>query len=263
MAAIRGHGGTTAWIDAPADTAFAVTRRLVNSARAAGATTVQLSARERPGAAPLGAAPAYGLAGVCREGPWPVRGVAPLVTLSVQGNASRSWIVATARFLPVVERNGVAKPIDGLPTECLAIPPCAEVFASDAMAAEACRSPGSSALERVGLGGPDGCVVPQVASAQEALNWSTAIADRVRAWGLDENSLVTVMPEAVAHHGGVVAVVEGFRAAGAPDVSVGTRLLIQGNDGPPACDAVVRDAEGLRKAGARWLGGLRAAIAPR
>jgi hypothetical protein len=50
--------------------------------------------------------------------------------------------------------------------------------------------------------------------------------------------------------------VNGLLVGGARP-AVGVVALIEGNDGPPACDAPVRDATGLALAGAAWLGSAR------
>jgi hypothetical protein len=56
-------------------------------------------------------------------------------------------------------------------------------------------------------------------------------------------------------------VLGGFRDAGANVPALGLSLLVEGNDGPPICDADIRDAASLAAAGARWLGGVRDAAA--
>ena len=255
---LQAHQGRPAWIELPPSTLFLTTRRVVNSALAANVGPVVLSSTGGTRAVPLGKPPRYGLAATCPDGPRQVEGVEPLVTLSIQRGPEGAWLFATARYLPVLEHGGGKQAVDGLPNACLAIPPCERLF-SDPELVSACQGGEmkGAAPGRVTLGGPSGCFTDLAADLPAIERWPVQVAERVGELALGERPLIVVMPEAQVPHAAVVAVLDGFTKAKARPVSVGTTLLIQGNDGPPRCDAPVRSAQMLASAGARWLGALR------
>ncbi|MEQ1504092.1 MAG: hypothetical protein ABMB14_17750 [Myxococcota bacterium] len=255
VAAAMTPGPRPVWVSAPPDLPFWGVRRLLGSARDAGAADAWLSIAGSPEVFPISPAPRYELGGVC-EAPIPVRGVEPLITVSIQTGADGEWALATARFVPVTERG----PTDGLAPECLAIPPCDALFPDGPLRA-ACLAPGDAAPERVGLGGDTGCLLPIAKQPEDVAGWRPELTARITALGLGERPLRIVMPEARSRLDAVVAVVGAFVDAGLPAPAIGATLLVEGNDGPPVCNASVQDRDGLALAGARWIGGVLAKAA--
>lgn len=259
------QGEGALWLELPPDTSFHLVRRMVNSARRAQREPLVVSASGDSVVHPLVAPPRYGLAGSCPDGAYPVLGVRPLITVSIQTGRDGAWLLGSARFLPVVQRHGETGPVDGLPPQCLHSPACEDAFGADAAALEACRegeaSP-TSAPKRVGLGGPTGCVAPIASEPSEVAGWHAEVAELVKTLRLGEQPLVMVMPEARVRLDALLALLTGFEMAGAGTPAIGTTLLIEGNDGPPLCQATVRSAADLVGAGARWLGSRRADPAP-
>ncbi|HHO54531.1 MAG TPA: hypothetical protein ENK18_27580 [Deltaproteobacteria bacterium] len=253
--ALAPHAGQPIWLDLPADTPFYVVRKLLNSARHADSGPPILSIQGASRTFTLSDPPSYGLGGACTEGALPVLGTEPLITLSVQTGRGGTWVVGSARFLPVVERRGQRRPVDGLPDRCLAAPDCGHLFAGDPVLEAACREGSEAgAPGRVLLGGGNGCLLPIASGPGELEAWRRELPGRIELLGLGEQELLMVMPEAGVRLDALIAVIEGFQP-GVP--AVGSALLIQGNDGPPICNAPVRSRADLVAAGARWLGGLR------
>lgn len=263
LVATFAHGSGPLWVELPADTPFHIVRRVVNSARATDREPMVLSASGGDVVHPVVAAPRYGLGGACPDGPRPVEGVAPLITISVQTGRDGAWLLGNARFLPVVARYGDVGPVDGLPPGCLQVPACDSLFDGDAAAACSEGVTDAMATPRVGLGGPTGCMAKIASEPAEVEGWKDEVAALVRSLGLGRQPLVMIMPEARVRLDALLALLTGFERAGAGTPAVGTTLLIEGNDGPPLCRAEVRDAAALDQAGARWLGHVKGTAAAR
>jgi hypothetical protein len=242
------------WVSLPPETAFWGVRRTLGSAKEAGAGPVYLSARGAPEAFLLPAAPKYQLLTTC-EAPIPVTGVDALVTWSLQGGLDEAWVIASARFVPVT----AGGPTDGLPPECLAVPPCETLFPEGPLRTACTAQAGQPAPDRVTLGGERGCLLPIAKQPADVARWRPEIAKLVGSLGLADRKLLVVMPEAWTRLDALLAIVGGFVDAGLPVPAVGTTALVEGNDGPPVCNATVQDAAGFAEASARWLGGHHAA----
>jgi hypothetical protein len=242
-------------VELPPDTMFWKVRKVLGSAKVAETGPVWLSAGKE--AFPLAASPRYGLGGTCAE-PVPVSGARPLVTLSLQTGADGAWVLASARFLPQTPKG----PVQGLPDECLHVPGCDAVYPEGPLR-EACALGAGGAPERVGLGGELGCVLPIAKAPEQVATWRKDLPAVIGQLGLGGQELLVVMPEARTRYDAVLAVLGGFTDAGHPAPAVGFTLLVEGNDGPPVCNAPVRTAAALEEAGARWVGAhVRPAEAP-
>ena len=99
-------------------------------------------------------------------------------------------------------------------------------------------------------------MLPIARAPADVARWRAELPGVIGQLGLAEQPLVMVMPEARVRLDALTAVLHGFADAGAPVPAVGATLLIQGNDGPPVCNATVRSAADLADAGAAWLGAL-------
>ena len=246
---LAGVGGV--WIDLPGDTPWYRVRKMIGSARAAGVPAIWLGVSNEAAAPVLaGEEPTIGLKMSCRNGPLAWTGVQPRVTLAIQRSAEGTWVVANARFLPVVD--GV--PTDGLPPECLASVTCADRYAG--AEAEACEAGRVEPFAgRVELGGEVGCMLPFLGPETPLASWVDALPPVLKSLTLDAGDPVLVSPEAKVRWDAVVAVLRGFPDAGLPVPALG-KPLVEGNDGIPMCTADVRDGAGLRAAGARRAGTL-------
>jgi hypothetical protein len=249
---VRGTAGV--WLDVPADTEFWAVRRMLGSASEVDAGPVWLGVG--PDAVRLADTAKFTLASCPADGSTVVPiGAEPLVTLSLQAGREGAWVVASARFVPVTDRG----PTDGLSPACLSGPACDAIYPEGPLRA-ACTEGGGT--DRVALGGATGCFLPIARSPEEVAQWRTQLPAAINALGLADHRLQVVMPEARTRSDAILAVLGGFVDAGAPVPALGTTALVEGNDGPPVCNAPVGDAAALAIAGARWLGSLRPPEAP-
>lgn len=235
------------FLDLPPETPFWMVRRMVGSAREAGAPATWIGVGGA--AVELPEPPRFALA-ACAGAPVTVTGAEPLLTFSLQTGPEGAWLVASARFVPV----SGAGPVDGLDRTCLTVPPCDELFPDGPLRAACAEAGGPS---RVELGGPSGCILPIARGPAEGDQWRAELAPILTDLGVADHPLRVVMPEAMSRIDTVLGVVGAFVDAGMPAPGVGTAALVEGNDGPPVCNAPVRDRAALAEAGARWLGTLR------
>ena len=255
-AALRPYSGRSLWMELPPTATFLLLRSLANAAHKSGVASVVVSQHGGERAYPLAEPPHYALRGTCPDGPFTVVGVSPLVTVSVQTGADGTWLVGTVRFLPVADLNGSEQAVDGLSRDCLAVPACAELYGETPSLQQACETGAASedVPSRWAWGGEVGCVAPIAKADGDVQGLAPPLAETVRRLELGQHPLRMVMPEAQASVAAVLAVLAGFDEANIPTPAVGTTLLIQGNDGPPLCNAPIRDAAGLAQASAKWLG---------
>jgi hypothetical protein len=253
VAALRPASGREIAVVLPPDLPIWIVRKVVGSAREAGVIPKQIGAIGSEERFPLVDPPRYGLETTC-ETPRAAARTEPLVTLSVQSGQDGAWVLATAQFLPAFG-DGAGDAVDGLPATCVTVPPCEALYAADDALRAACEQGGGE--QRVKLGGEHGCLLPIARRPDEVGAWRAELPALIERLGLAERPLLLVMPEARVRLDAVLAVLGGFRDAGANVPPFGLSLLVEGNDGPPVCDAAVRDAKTLSAAGARWLGGVR------
>lgn len=252
VTALEGASDRPLWFELPADTPFWKLRKLVGSAKEAGHPVAGLAVHDRRDQAVTWLPPArYGLAGTCSE-PVVVKGVEPLVTLSIQSGADGAWVVATATFLPVTDKG----PVDGYDDPCLAVPACDALYPEGPLREACLLGEAHGGERRVELGGEHGCLLPIAREPEQVEVWRTDLGEVVRRLGLADRKLLVVMPEARIRVDALVAVIGGLAGAGAR-APVGSTMLVEGNDGPPVCTATVRDRATFEAAGARWLGGRR------
>lgn len=251
LAGFQGSAGRPLWVELPPETPFWAVRRVLGTAKEAEITSIWLSAAGSPELFPVTPAPRFTIGGACAE-PIAVTGAAPLITVSLQRGADGAWVVATARFIPITADG----PTEVLSNDCLAAPSCDTLF-TDPKLLEACNSGVPGAPERVTLAGERGCLLPIARTPDMVAAWRPELARVIGVLGLGDHPLRVVMPEARTRLDAVFAVLGGFVDAGLPVPNVGATLLVEGNDGPPVCNATVRDKQQLAEAGARWLGSLR------
>ncbi len=248
------QGAPGVWLDLPASLPWYRVRKALGSVATAKVEPVFLSV-EGSGVPALrpGEEPEIGLRMSCREGPLPWTGVQPRITVALQRSTEGSWAVANARFLPVVD--GV--PTDGLPVLCLAEASCSDWYSGAEK--EACEAGRAEFFDgRVSLGGEVGCLLPFLSTPDDLASWTTELPPVLKRLGLDGTEPVLVSPEARIRWDTVLTTLAAFQGAGLPLPAL-AKPLVEGNDGPPLCDATVRDAAALKAAAARRAGTLMAA----
>ncbi len=245
-------GAGTAWITAPADAEWLYVRKLFMSAREAGVGELWLGLE--------GADQAFGQPGpstasinnTCKDGPLTISDVATALSLSIQTGSDGTWAIGTARFRPIVLKGEAEVAIVDLPTSCWAPTSC-QIF-EDGTAA-ACEE--AIALEpldaRVPIGGEVGCLLPIIKEPGDAAAWRGQLRKVMKNLQISPDTETLLMVEAKAPWESVTSILGAFADRGARMPSLGTPLL-EGHDGPPICDAPIRDAASLRSARGIWLG---------
>ena len=242
------EGATGLWAELPASLPWYRARKVLGSAAEAGVEPVLLSVAGASRVLRLGEEAPIRLRMSCPGGALPWTGGVPRITLALQRSAEGTWAVAHARFLPVID--GV--PTEGLPASCLAPATCAvRYLGADLQACEAGRA--APVDGRVALGGEVGCLLPFLNHPDELHRWTAELPRVLRRLGLHGTEPVVVSPEARVRWDAVLAVLGAFEDAGLPIPALG-KPLVEGNDGPPLCDAEVRDAASLSAVGARRAG---------
>ena len=190
----------------------------------------------------------------CTGAPRAARDLAPEVRLTLQSSADGEWVVATARFAPVW---------DGVRTEtpdaCWSSSPCDAVFADADLRAACEDGAASGAPPSARLGGENGCAAPIV--RDDPTRYREALTASLRRWGLNAAVDLVVSPEPEVRWATVAATLDAIAAAGLP-FPVFPDGMVSGDDGPPVCNAQVRDAAGLAAASARDYGAHRTEVKP-
>lgn len=256
--ALRSGAQAPLWVLLPPETAFWGVRRVLGSAKEAGTGSVFLTGKGNLAESFLiTPPPKYQYKASC-DAPIPVTGAESLLTLSLQGGPEEAWVIASARFVPVTSDG----PTDGLPDECLAVPPCEDLFPEGPLREACLSSGGSPAQGRVTLGGERGCLLPIAKKPRDTETWRQELARLIPVLGLDKRPQLVVMPEASTRLDALLALLGAFSNAHLPAPAVGVSMLVEGNDGPPVCNASIQSAQQLDEASARWLGSHRPAAAP-
>jgi hypothetical protein len=229
-------------IGAPSDTAWYRVRTLLQTARMSGRADIRLvSADEVMG--PLRTPPVW--VPLCNHVEI-ARSAAPLIRLDLQHGPEGDWIMASARFQPLGEQ-GLLDTTDA----CWKGITCAEAWPAGPLR-DACElGAREGAVERVTLGGPIGCAAP-IAKPGTGDDWAQELTTNLKLWRLERADVLLSTEPAVSYGRFVEATLAIGRAGyGFPLLP---EALIQGNEGPPVCDAEIRDAGALAVATARWYG---------
>lgn len=237
------------WIALPGNATWSEARRLLHTAREAGAAPVWIGPPgSDPAAGPLGKAPPPNARLDCTSADVPVTGITERLTLEVHLHDGRRWVTPSLRFLP----STASGPADLLPVRCWAAPTCG--ILDDPTARAACEAvstaPAGDVPNRLVLGGPNGCLVPVVRG--EAA-WTDALGPALTSLGLDASTPTLVLADEPVPLGDVLQVFAGLAAHGIPSPRVG--LLAMGSgDRPPTCDNPIRTADDIARARGTWLG---------
>lgn len=247
--AIRATDANAAWLQAADDAEWYVVRKLIGSAQQGGVEQQWLATGD--GASAYGPQrPVRAHSSVrCPDGVR-VAGVDVAYTVSVERRGAESWARATARFRALVPQNGARVAGELVPDSCWEGVTCEGLF-DDAEQLAACKSGGGE--DSVALGDTHGCLLPLEKSPADRERWVRELPITLKALGVADTDDVIVVPEARARYGTVLAVLAGFEAAGMRSPSLAL-TLVEGNDGPPVCNAPVRAAAQLHTAAGRWAG---------
>lgn len=234
------------------ETPWMALRKLVNSARAAEVGEVRLATADRAWEPARPARSRWARPG-CEPGSVEVLGVDTAWTLELHGGPDLTWALASARFRPLARVDGVEVPLDDLPATCWAGASCAMLPEDGRPACEAARSSAAPAPARVDVAGPWGCLLPLAKRPEDLAGWTPELARLLDGYGVGPRQDVMLIPEAGVRFAAVAAVLDAFAARGQAPPTLGLPL-VEGNDGPPICEAVVRDRDALVRAMGAWWG---------
>ena len=250
--AVRRTAATTVVLDAPADARWIHVRQVAVSAREGGVREVRWRLDGTTvGPSLLQERSTGRLAGVCTGDALPVTGVDRRFTVNLEADGDGSWARATARFRPMVGDGDAAVAMEGLEPACWTPGTCSGTAPTkgSAEACEAARASGLLVPGRVAVGGPTGCLAPLWKTDRPA-EWP--IGATLAALGAAGHD-VQLVPEARVRWDVVHATLVSLDAAlELPHLPLS---LLQGNDGPPLCDAPARTAADVDRALGQWLGG--------
>ncbi len=171
----------------------------------------------------------------------------PTTRMDLFGDRAEAWVELSARFHPVLD--GFAA---DLPLECWTGPACDLTYPAGS-ARESCLSgEREGAADRVTLGGASGCAAP-IAKAEGDGSWASDLTTTLRGLGLSAGDRLLISPEPLVPFQRFLEATRAVTAAGVAFPTI-PESMVQGNDGPPACTAEIRDAEALGLAAARWYG---------
>jgi len=245
-------GDRPVWITAPARTEWVFVRKLFLTSQEAGIREIWLGLHgsEEAFVQPEpGGRRSYNR--TCKEGPLPILGVETTLSLNLHNSADGTWALGNARFQPIAKRRDIRQPIVDLPVTCWSPTTCG-IFTGPAAAA--CEQATTAPLPpRVPIGGQQGCLSPILKELDGADRWRRALAESLGGLEVAPTMETLLMIEAQAPWTSVVAVMGAFSDGSLPSPALGGPLL-EGHEGPPVCDAPIRDGAGLERAAAIWLG---------
>jgi hypothetical protein len=162
---------------------------------------------------------------------------------------------ASVRFRPGVIHGDHSVPVEGLEPACWAATSC-DVLLAESWARTACRAAQSEQVEpvvRVPVGTESGCLAP-LWKGTRPQGWE--IGKALAALGASGHD-VQLIPEARARWDVVHATLSSLDdTLGLPHLPLS---LLQGNDGPPQCDAPARTLADVERAAGTWVGAQLAA----
>ncbi len=247
--AVRGSGSTRVWIDAAGTASWAEVRQLAASSAEGGATELWwVLDGTAVGPSDLTRRGTGSLRSTCGEAPDPITGLSRRYTLTLESSADETWARARVHFRPMV--GDALVPTEGLSPACWAPTTCAALLDTAELVplCEAARSQRGKVSRHASLGAADGCLAPLWRGVAPA--WPTVA--NLQALGVPPSD-VTLVPEARVPWAVVHRTLADFERLGESLPQI-PWALIEGNDGPPTCDADVRSIEDLALAEALWLG---------
>jgi hypothetical protein len=240
------------WITAPPRTEWLFVRKLFLTSRQAGVTKVWLGLEGGDEAflQPPGSQASFNRG--CKDQRLPITGVDTSLSLTLHTSSNGSWAIGSARFAPIATRGGVSVPIVDLPVSCWAPGTCTLFDGDTARACEEAtqREPLAS---RVPIGGSAGCLSPLLKNLVDDANWRGGVKQTLSMLGIAPNTETLLMVEAQAPWTAVIALLGAFSDQGIRLPNLG-EPLIEGHEGPPICDAPIRDRASLQTAAGLWFG---------
>jgi len=241
-----------AWITAPGDVEWLYVRKLFLSAREAGLTDIWLGLHGAEDAFAQPDRTRASFNNTCKGGPLSISGVDTSLSISIQTGSDGTWAKGTARFRPIAERDGKELPIVDLPPECWGPTTCSMFEERTASACESAITLAPLAA-KVPVGGAVGCLLPIIKERSDAAEWRGQLAEVLETLAISKQTETLLMVEAKAPWESVTSIFGAFSDRKIRIPAVGTPLL-EGHEGPPVCDAPIRDATGLQEARGIWLG---------
>lgn len=245
-------GAERAAVRIPPDTPWMALRKLVNSAGAAQVGELRLATADRLWD-PARPARSRWASPTCEPGSVGITGVDMAFTLEVHGGPDRAWALASARFRAVAQVDGAEVPLDELPPSCWSGARCDLLPEAARPACEAALASSEPAPARVDVAGRWGCLLPLAEAPADLARWTSELAGLLEAWGVRADSDVMLIPEANVPFSTLAAVLDAFASLDQPPPTLGLPL-VEGNDGPPICEAAIRDREALDRAMGAWFG---------
>jgi hypothetical protein len=244
---VRDAGVTDVILDAPPTARWLAVRQVAESVKEGGVNRIRWRLGDRTvGPTDLNARSSGSLAGVCRGERMQVTGVDHRYTLNLEASVEESWVRGSVRFRPIVD----GAPMEGLDPACWSSFPCAGLLAGaeSVAACDTARSTGDTGVRTVAIGGANGCLAP-LWKGTRPTSWD--VGGALAGLGAT-NHEVQLVPEARVTWDVVHATLVSLdETVGLPYVPLS---LLQGNDGPPLCDAPVRSVSDLDRATGTWVG---------
>ncbi len=248
---VRASAAEAVIIDAPAEARWLHVRQVAISAREGGATSLYWRLGQLTVGPTVPEERSSGrLAGACRGERLPVIGVDRRYTVNLEANAEVSWARASVTFRPVVD-DGEPTPFEGLEPACWQAASCDALLEGPGArdACDAATSGSEPGRARVAVGGSSGCLAPLWKGTRPAA-WT--IGEALTGVGAKEHD-VQLVPEARVTWDVVHATLVNLdETLGMPHLPLS---LLQGNDGPPVCDAPARSTPDVLRAAGSWVGG--------
>jgi hypothetical protein len=245
-------GSKSVWITAPPTTEWLYVRKLFLTARESGVAQIWLGLAGAEDAFQQPGPNRASLNNTCKSGPLTVVGIDTSLSLNIQTGTDGTWARGSARFRPIVEKGSRNVPIIDLPPSCWALTTCS-IF--DERTASACEE--ALVLDplaaRVPIASEVGCLLPIIKGDGDAAKWRRQLAEVLDTLKVSAETETLLMVEAKAPWESVTSVLGAFADEKIRQPSLGTPLL-EGHDGPPICDAPIRDADTLKTARGTWLG---------
>ena len=254
--AVRLVGAKSVLIDAPAAARWLHVRQVAVSAREGGATHLAWRLGDLTvGPSDLTQHSTGRIAGVCSGERLTVSHVDRRYTVNVEADSEASWVRASVRFRPSVIRGDHSVALEGLEPACWAATSC-DGLLIEGPARAACQAAQTKRVEpapRVPIGAGSGCIAP-LWKGNRPHGWE--IGDTLAELGASGHD-VQLIPEARARWDVVHATLASLdERLGLPHLPLS---LLQGNDGPPACDAPARTLADVEQAAGTWVGAQLAA----
>lgn len=233
------------------DTPWMAVRKLLNSARTAEVDEVRLGTPENLWREPRGTRSRWA-SPLCDAASVEVLGADVAWTLELHGAPTQMWVLGSARFRPIARIDGKEVPMDDLSARCWSRASCALLSGEARTACETSLASTAPAPARVDIAGRWGCLLPLARQPDDLARWTTELAALVESYGISPDDDVMLMPEAGVRFSAIAALFDAFTMRDQAPPTLGMPL-VEGNDGAPLCDTVIRDRQAIDRALGTWF----------